>query len=95
MLIRLEQGFLNWGARPPWGAQKTCQWGMNDLVIVLVMRTSKEIKIHREIFYAVFSDRITNKLSPLVFNLIFLSRCGRPVIASIFLQMDHECNKIS
>jgi len=37
----LHQGFLNWGA------QKICKGGVNDLVIGFVMRTSKEIKIHR------------------------------------------------
>jgi len=44
--------------------------------------------------YAAFSGRIINKLSPWVFNLIFLSRCDQPVVASIFLQMEREYNKI-
>jgi len=44
--------------------------------------------------YVTFSGRITNKLSQWVFNLIFLSRCGQPVIASIFLQLERASYKI-
>jgi len=39
--VYLKQGFLNWGA------QKICKGGANDLVVVFVMRTYKEIKICR------------------------------------------------
>jgi len=45
--------------------------------------------------YAAFPERITNILSQWVVNLIFLSRCGLPVIASIFLQLERAGYKIS
>jgi len=41
--------------------QKIYKGDVNDLVIVFVI---KKIKIHRQILYAAFSGRITNKLSP-------------------------------
>jgi len=94
-LLQFRPGVLKLVAAPTLGGQKICKGGVNNLVIVFVMKTSKEIKIHRWIFYAIFSGRITNQLSPWVSNLIFLSWCGQPVIAFIFFQMDRECNKVS
>jgi len=40
-------GVLKLGDMPPLGVQKICKGGTNDLVVVFVMRTYKEIKIRR------------------------------------------------
>ena len=65
------------------------------MILSLCLQRGHKIKIPRQILYVAFSVCIIYKLSQCMFNFIFLSQCGQPVIATIFFQFNHEGDKIS